>query len=231
MFSIFMVALLSHLVGDYLLQSNFLFIAKSKAPLGALLHIFIVIATTSAFIMGIFGVSTWPLVVILCLSHFIVDILKSILLKSVRHNNIIYYLFDQGLHFATLFMVANIGKEHIVPLSDKTLFIVRVLVLMLIATVFNSLTTKVALANIYPKYYAKRPTFDPGERAADSIFGLSIFVALYAIPFWYLSVPVIILFTIMYFFAANTYVGVPLPAVLIKIILSLTIITSLTNIL
>lgn len=231
MFSIFMVALLAHLIGDYLLQNNFLFIAKSRSLLGAAMHLLIVISVTCGAIIGIFGVASWPLAVILSAGHLLIDTIKPLLLKKVKHNNILYYLIDQGLHISTLVLAAKIGSAHVSPLGEETLFIVRVLTLVLISTFFCSLTCKVALTSIYPKYYAKRPAFERGERPVDMIYGLSVFVALYAIPFWYLYVPVLLIFSLLYFFISTAYLHIPLPAALIKLIMSLSIVCAFSAIL
>lgn len=231
MFSIFMVALLAHLVGDYLLQNNFLFTAKSRSLLGAGIHLLIVILVTCAAIIGVFGVASWPLAVILSAGHLLIDTIKPLLLKKIKHNNILYYLFDQGLHIATLILAAKIGSAHVSPLGEETLFIVRVLTLVLISTFFCSLTCKVALTSIYPRYYAKRPAFERGERPVDMIYGLSVFVALYAIPFWYLYLPVLLIFSLLYFFISTAYLHIPLPASVIKLVMSLSIVAAFTTIL
>ncbi len=231
MFSIFIVALLAHLVGDYLLQNNFLFIAKSRSFLGAVLHLLVVITATCAAIIGIFGTASWPLAVILSAGHLLIDSIKPLLLKKIKHNNFLYYLTDQGLHMATLVLAAKIGAPHVTPLGEDTLFIVRVLTMVLLSTFFCSLTCKTALVSIYPRYYAKRPTFERGERPVDMIFGLSIFVSLYAIPFWYLYIPVLVIFSLLYFFISTAYLHIPLPATIMKLIMSLGIVSAFTRIL
>lgn len=86
-------AVVCHLIGDYLLQSDFL--AKTKGS--NYYHLIIHCILYTVPFMIVFGYDTYSLA-ILYFSHFVIDVLKA-------RFKLINYVWDQFLHYMIIFIL------------------------------------------------------------------------------------------------------------------------------
>jgi len=103
--------LLSHLVGDYILQWDHLAYLKSKTFTGILAHCFIVALTTFAFILP-FQPYWWEGALLVSLVHFVIDALQLPITQRPNTNGtfaVTRFVLDQIAHFATITAVLAWG--------------------------------------------------------------------------------------------------------------------------
>lgn len=101
--------LIGHLLGDFYFQSSKLAVAKDKSFIQLLKHCLIYMVSMIFVIIPIFTVEIFILVLIISLSHLIVDFIKYLLKKKYNFNyksDLILYIFDQFIHIGFIFIMS-----------------------------------------------------------------------------------------------------------------------------
>lgn len=96
--------LLSHLIGDFVLQTKKMSEEKAGNIRKMLLHCLLV---GISFVLALPCGCYWYLYLLIVVSHFIIDKAK-IYLSKKRHNELCLFLVDQALHIAILLYVAYV---------------------------------------------------------------------------------------------------------------------------
>ena len=107
--------LLSHLVGDFPLQTNQVYRLKNKSCLGIGLHAIIHVATAALLIRE--PLRVWPLLALLGILHFLIDLIK---LRIPTKRQSVGFLVDQIAHLVVLWFLAQAwspNAEATLPLS------------------------------------------------------------------------------------------------------------------
>lgn len=133
--------LLSHLIGDFPLQTNQIYRLKSRSWLGILLHAVVHVVVTALLIRQ--PLSVWPLLVWLGVLHFLVDLIK---LRAPVKRQWLGFLLDQAAHLITLWLLAKIWSTAVallplsvmLPLIAYGLFLATLVFLWILA---NELST------------------------------------------------------------------------------------------
>jgi len=102
---------IGHLLGDYYLQSEELATSKNKSLKKLLKHSVIYFIAMSFALIPIFSLNMLKWAFIIAVSHFILDFVKSLILKrNIKCNKtkLLIYLFDQLLHIIVLILSAAI---------------------------------------------------------------------------------------------------------------------------
>ncbi|NOY77355.1 MAG: DUF3307 domain-containing protein [Calditrichaeota bacterium] len=130
---LFWLLVLAHLVGDFPLQTDTIFHYKNKYKWGILLHVSICAVMNMVFTIPFLGYpSFWLVLFILFISHVFYDSGKIWITQTVLKDNIFLFLFDQFLHFATIWLVTvfflgihtTLHIDYSMPFySDRTLVI------------------------------------------------------------------------------------------------------------
>ena len=103
---LFWLLVLAHLVGDFPLQTDTIFYYKNKYKWGILLHVTICAVMNIVFTVPFLNYpSFWLVLFILFISHIIYDSGKIWMTRVVLEDNISLFLFDQFLHFITIWLV------------------------------------------------------------------------------------------------------------------------------
>lgn len=102
---LFLMLLTAHLIGDFVLQSDWLVKAKEKWP-WLLVHCFILSVTAFAVV----GAWRWELYAILFMSHFLIDAAK-FRLRQLGLREIYSFLFDQGGHIVIFAFLAGLFEK------------------------------------------------------------------------------------------------------------------------
>lgn len=100
--NLLLTLLIAHLFADFPLQTNALARLKEKHWLGVLLHVLVHIAVMALLLDNPFRY--WALFLGIGAIHFLIDIIK---LFYPGAKGIAYFLWDQALHVATLWLAAN----------------------------------------------------------------------------------------------------------------------------
>lgn len=94
--------LLSHLVGDFPLQTNQVYRLKNKSWLGIGLHAVIHVATAALLVRE--PLRVWPLLALLGILHFLIDLIK---LRIPTRRQSVGFLIDQLAHLLVLWLLAQ----------------------------------------------------------------------------------------------------------------------------
>lgn len=95
--------LLSHLIGDFPLQTNQIYRLKSKSWLGIVLHTVVHVLVTALLIRQ--PLTVWPLLLWLGILHFLIDLTK---LRLPIKQQWLGFLLDQVAHLITLWLLAQL---------------------------------------------------------------------------------------------------------------------------
>ena len=124
--------ILAHLIGDFFLQPTSWVKEKEQEKLKSpKLYLHVLIHMAVLFVI-IWDVSQWPIIVIIGISHFIIDALKLIFQKKKTKR--LFFFLDQLLHilvitivywiyFAKDIVLTHIFNEHILLLITCVLFL------------------------------------------------------------------------------------------------------------
>lgn len=112
---IFWRLVLSHLIADFTLQTNWINEMKRKTVLGVFIHVFIHIVVTTFLLLPYlnqtwfsvkgFNLNGYVMLFIICLFHFTVDQTRVYVIKNkIYPDNTISFLVDQIFHFYFIFI-------------------------------------------------------------------------------------------------------------------------------
>lgn len=106
---IFYQLLLAHLIADFPLQFNELFKLKVKSKWGILLHGAIVGVVAILFLLPyVFCIWMWVAIIILIVSHFLIDYGRVILARKANLDNLWMFLLDQFCHIGVVWLISLI---------------------------------------------------------------------------------------------------------------------------
>jgi hypothetical protein len=104
---IFYQLLLAHLIADFPLQFNELFKLKVKSKWGIVLHCVIVGVIAGLFLFPyIFAPQMWLAIIVLTVSHFIIDYVRIDFSSKTQSDNLWMFLLDQFCHIAIVWLVS-----------------------------------------------------------------------------------------------------------------------------
>lgn len=133
--------LLSHLIGDFPLQTNQIYRLKNKSWLGIVLHAVVHVVVTAMLIRQ--PLSVWSMLLWLGILHFLIDLTK---LRLPIKQQWLGFLLDQAAHLITLWLltqfwpdvVALLPMSVMLPMIGYGLFLATVVFLWVVA---NELST------------------------------------------------------------------------------------------
>lgn len=102
--------LLAHLIGDFPLQTNWLYRLKNRSWVGVFLHVLVHLFTT-AFLLER-PLTAWPLLLILGILHFIVDFIK---VRTPQKYPSFGFTLDQLTHVVIIACLAYFWNDTIIP--------------------------------------------------------------------------------------------------------------------
>ncbi|KOA20436.1 hypothetical protein CLHOM_10240 [Clostridium homopropionicum DSM 5847] len=111
--SFFVIFILAHLIGDFVLQTDKIAKEKASSIKGVFVHSLIVILVQMLF-LSVFGIKGIISGLISGSIHFFIDSIKLYISKNIflKNKQTLYFLFDQAIHIAIiLFLTLTFGKE------------------------------------------------------------------------------------------------------------------------
>jgi len=104
--NLFWLLTLAHFIADFPLQSDRIFALKSKHKWGVLPHIFISFITNLIIAFPFLAFRNfWIAVVLLAVTHFLLDWLKIVVTKKLLSDSLVLFLLDQVLHIFFIWFV------------------------------------------------------------------------------------------------------------------------------
>ena len=129
----FWTLLLAHLLADYPLQTDRLVVAKKHLP-GLIIHVSIHWAVMMLLFLPVIGFA-WPYILIIAISHFIIDAFKNFLGRQRPQWVIGPYILDQTLHMSSLLLIsAWMAQSTAIPVWTVTSLWVVYTIGLLLAT-------------------------------------------------------------------------------------------------
>lgn len=109
--------ILSHFIGDYLLQPHWLIRIKNKSPWGIVIHgIFIGLTMLVILIPYLYSPEIWYAIAAISILHIVIDYGKIEMRRQCPKMNVpVMYLIDQGLHLGVIFLIGFNGVAGIMP--------------------------------------------------------------------------------------------------------------------
>ncbi len=118
---LFWLLVLAHLVGDFPLQTDKVFYYKHKTRWGILIHIGITAACNVVFTIPYLKYPTYWLILLgMSVLHLLYDKMKISLTRKGMEDNTLLFLFDQFLHFATIY-IATIVFYYLYPYAENSI--------------------------------------------------------------------------------------------------------------
>ena len=170
----FTLFLLAHLIGDFVLQSNRIALLKSKGIKGIGVHVAIVISIQCLILGGVFGLRGLLPAILVGLIHFVIDYVKFVVAKRMYKFQTAYFLFDQGLHVASIYFVSRWLVVEGMLFEIKSFWVVYAIGLI-ISYYVTTIIVKYVLKDIQ-MIEGDGPFFLEHERQMDGITSLCLFV-------------------------------------------------------
>ena len=104
MTALFMLLLLSHVLADFVLQTNAIFKFKVKSFWGIVVHalIFLAVAMLMTMPLAIENGQFFAWLVVVSISHIIIDKVKLVFSHNIIQKELIYFVLDQLLHILAI---------------------------------------------------------------------------------------------------------------------------------
>lgn len=175
----FLLFVLAHLVGDYVLQTNKIARMKSEGFKGVALHTLIVGLVQITLLSGC-GVRGLLAGAIGTLIHYGIDCLKFILGRYLKKMELLLYLFDQGLHFLVMLLITVILAPRTGEISNYIPYI-RLLVGLILIIWTAAVTAKTVIRNFFADIRGGS-FFVRQERWSDALTGGILFGSIFIHP-------------------------------------------------
>jgi len=142
----FLVFLLTHLIGDFVLQTNRIAKLKATTMKGLILHSIIVMAVQVA-LMSLFGVNGTAAAVISGIAHFMLDYSKNLLYRYFERLQFFYFILDQLMHIVIIVFLTMLFAGNS-PVSAYQ-FYIRLLISLLILGYAATVAVKILLGDLH----------------------------------------------------------------------------------
>lgn len=147
--------LLAHFIGDFYLQPKRWVKDKEQKKLKSAKlywHILIHILVTSLLL---WDVSLWPLVIIIGVSHFIIDATK--LVAQKKSTKRLWFFIDQLLHIIVIIFCYFLFSENTLPIEN---IISETNLLLLVCLLFLTIPVSIIMKTIFAKWDIEELTKD-----------------------------------------------------------------------
>jgi hypothetical protein len=106
---IFIKLLLAHLIGDFILQPQRWVIHKEANKIASKYLYFHILIHLGLYFLVLWDISSWKLILLLTLSHFIIDLLKLYSERFFTNKGVPFFL-DQLVHIAVIYACSFYGE-------------------------------------------------------------------------------------------------------------------------
>lgn len=176
-------ALLAHLIGDFVAQTNKISELKSKNVKGTLIHCIVIFA--SNLLLLSFGIQSIPVIISLTIIHFGIDCIK-LKVKNLKFQ-FFYFFVDQAFHFASIYLICGQFDFYSNLITESVIKYFRIIIFIIIVTYVSTVIIKQLYFSFGYLSFADSSFFTPKERELDMIFNLIFSVnMLLFYDYWYI---------------------------------------------
>jgi hypothetical protein len=174
---IFLLFVLAHITGDFVLQTNKIARMKSESIEGTILHSGIVTGVQVLF-LGYFGARGIAAAIMAGIAHFGIDYCKLLLNKRITKIESVYFLFDQLVHLCIIWLLSYFvlaGQE----LGDTAVFYIKYAVGLITAVYIATVFAKSLVRDTFPDLKGQE-FFKGYERPLDALVSVIFWLSLSA---------------------------------------------------
>lgn len=187
------IFLISHLLGDFVFQSNKIAIMKSQSVKGIGVHVMIVGAIKVVMMGSFYGLGGVVTALGVACIHFAIDLMKFKLKARIKKIQTLYFIFDQCLHLTVLFVASRFWNtpESRYDLNTDLLFMI---ILWIVAYYVLSILVKYLMIDWHltepVPFFRKYERYLDGGMAVGLVSGIMLFgylglvIVLLAVPYW-----------------------------------------------
>ncbi len=126
---LFLVFLFSHLITDYLLQTNKIAAMKGSSEYGVRVHVTIILIVGIIVHFVFFGLEGVYSAVFIAVIHYMIDMMKFKIAHIFGRAQLSYFFLDQFMHLASIFVTAVLFTGMTMPLYRNTMVYVVLVVI------------------------------------------------------------------------------------------------------
>ncbi len=167
----FLVFLLAHLTGDFVLQTNKIAKFKAEGIKGLLMH-GIIICSVQVVFLAVFGPLGLAAGVVCGIIHFFIDYMKYSLRKYIEPIQFIYFLVDQAIHIAVIYIITLLFEPN-AAVPAAYIGISKLLAVFVILTYLLTIAVHIFVFDI-PGHLGKTVFLNRHERLVDALFILAV---------------------------------------------------------
>ncbi|KJS85813.1 MAG: hypothetical protein JM58_07715 [Peptococcaceae bacterium BICA1-8] len=178
---IFLISVLGHLLGDFVLQTEKIAEQKSSSKKALLIHGGI-ITLVQVFLLSFYGILGIWVGLVSGFLHLGVDLLKTYISKGKLLSEFFLYIIDQFVHLLILLLVILIFLKNKDPWFLDIGY-VKIIIGIILLTFVSTVTIKILIRDVQPKLKEAK-LFYNYERLIDGGFSL-ILCGLIFLPIYY----------------------------------------------
>lgn len=167
----FLVFLLAHLTGDFVLQTERLVRRRAQSIEGVLRHSALV-CTVQIVFLSVFGMRGVIAAVLAAISHFCLDYVKLLIGSRLRRMDFLYLALDQAVHVGILAILTLLFASETDTL-EQYIELIKLLIGLIILTFTATVMVKKLLQDLYP-VLVENNLFKKNERILDAAAGVLI---------------------------------------------------------
>ena len=175
----FILFVLAHLIGDFVLQTNKIARLKSESMKGIGIHCAIVTAVQILF-LAFFGLNGIIAAVLVGIIHFGLDYLKVFLKKYLYRVESVYFLIDQLIHLLVIWLFTGVflaGRE---ILHELFIYIEAAIILIILGYV-STVAVKILVRDLFI-VLQKKAFFIKSERILDAFTAILLYCSWFVHP-------------------------------------------------
>jgi len=172
--SLFILFVLAHLTGDFVLQTNKIAAMKARSIKGIALHSGIITAVQTLF-LGFFGLNGFLAAVICGVVHFGIDLVKYWSQKLFSRIETVYFFLDQFMHLLVIGILSRsflAGEELDHRLVPYLLYALSLVIVSYVSTV----VVKILIRDLFSEF-KKQLFFLRRERMGDAIMSILLWLS------------------------------------------------------
>jgi len=184
----FLVFLLAHLIGDFVLQTDRIARLKASGSTGMSIHV-VIVFLIQIIALSFFGFPGIAAATVGGIIHYFIDKMKLYLGQFIRKAQILAFAADQLLHVSVIAALTLIFSPY-VNLTSSGSNIIRGIISIILASYVSTVGTKILLNDLNKKSIGT-DFFKKGERLSDAALCIILAsIGIYNTVLFLFSVPV-----------------------------------------
>ena len=174
--SFFLLFILAHLIGDFVLQTDKIAALKASGPKGVFIHV-VIITLVQVIALSWFGLNGIIAAILCALLHFFIDYMKIYANRYFSKFQFAYFIVDQMMHLGVIIGLTYAFAPNSSILSDDQSYWIKFLISLIVVSYLSSVAIKIFLRDIHLEI-RNEVFFFKHERILDAFLGVILFLIL-----------------------------------------------------